>query len=196
MKNRLEELRKLRGIKQEDLATALEVSRQTVGSLENGRYNPSILLAFKIARYFQMSIEEIFIYEEESKSKHKLWYIGYIVSAILVPIILFTDFPKTADIGLLILMSIIFSISHTQLMHNRMMKNDIDYKVNVMDERNISIKEKSGNITNMITMVLLGIVTVIFISFDYFIPTIITGVIIAVQPIILIIVSNMIEKKM
>lgn len=67
MKNRLEELRKLRGIKQEDLATALEVSRQTVGSLENGRYNPSIMLAFKIARYFQMSIEEIFIYEEESK---------------------------------------------------------------------------------------------------------------------------------
>ena len=57
MKNRLEELRKLRGIKQEDLATALEVSRQTVGSLENGRYNPSILLAFKIARYFQMSID-------------------------------------------------------------------------------------------------------------------------------------------
>lgn len=69
VKNRLEELRKLRGIKQEDLATALEVSRQTVGSLENGRYNPSILLAFKIARYFQMSIEEIFIYEEESKSE-------------------------------------------------------------------------------------------------------------------------------
>ena len=67
MKNRLEELRKQRGIKQEDLATALEVSRQTVGSLENGRYNPSIMLAFKIAKYFQMSIEEIFIYEEESK---------------------------------------------------------------------------------------------------------------------------------
>ena len=67
MKNRLEELRKQRGIKQEDLATALEVSRQTIGSLENGRYNPSIILAFKIARYVQMSIEEIFIYEEESK---------------------------------------------------------------------------------------------------------------------------------
>lgn len=67
MKNRLEELRKQRGIKQEDLATALEVSRQTIGSLENGRYNPSIILAFKIERYFQMSIEEIFIYEEESK---------------------------------------------------------------------------------------------------------------------------------
>lgn len=67
MKNRLEEIRKARGIKQEDLAFALEVSRQTIGSLENGRYNPSIMLAFKIARYFGMSIEEIFIYEEETE---------------------------------------------------------------------------------------------------------------------------------
>lgn len=67
MKNRLEALRKARGIKQEELAVALEVSRQTIGSLENGRYNPSILLAFKIARYFDVSIEEVFIYEEESK---------------------------------------------------------------------------------------------------------------------------------
>ena len=65
MKNRLEELRKARGVKQEELAVALEVSRQTIGSFENGRYNPSILLAFKIARYFGMSIEEIFIYEED-----------------------------------------------------------------------------------------------------------------------------------
>lgn len=65
MKNRLEEIRKERGIRQEELANILEVSRQTIGSLENGRYNPSITLAFKIARYFEMSIEDIFIYEEE-----------------------------------------------------------------------------------------------------------------------------------
>lgn len=64
MKNRLEEIRKQKGIKQEELAAILEVSRQTIGSLENGRYNPSITLAFKIARYFNLSIEEIFIYEE------------------------------------------------------------------------------------------------------------------------------------
>lgn len=67
MKNKLEELRKERGIKQEELAAILEVSRQTIGSLENGRYNPSILLAFKIAKFFGLSIEEIFIYEEEAK---------------------------------------------------------------------------------------------------------------------------------
>jgi len=67
MENKLEEIRKARGIKQEDLAAALEVSRQTIGSLENGRYNPSILLAFKIARYFEMRIEDIFIYPEDQK---------------------------------------------------------------------------------------------------------------------------------
>lgn len=67
MKNLLEEIRRRNGIKQEELAAALKVSRQTIGSLENGRYNPSITLAFKIARYFKMSIEEIFIYEEEEQ---------------------------------------------------------------------------------------------------------------------------------
>lgn len=66
MKNRLEELRKERGVRQEELAAALEVSRQTIGSLENGRYNPSILLAFKIAKYFGLRIEDIFIYEENT----------------------------------------------------------------------------------------------------------------------------------
>lgn len=69
MKNRLEEIRKQQGIRQEKLATDLEVSRQTIGSLENGRYNPSIILAFKIARYFGMSIEEIFIYEEDQENE-------------------------------------------------------------------------------------------------------------------------------
>ena len=64
MQNRLEEIRKEKGITQEELANALEVSRQTVGSLENGRYNPSIILAFKIAKFFEVSIEEVFIYEE------------------------------------------------------------------------------------------------------------------------------------
>ena len=67
MLNRLEEIRKQRGMTQEELAGHLEVSRQTVNSLENGRYNPSILLAFKVSRLFDMAIEDIFLYEEEEK---------------------------------------------------------------------------------------------------------------------------------
>ena len=78
MKNRLEEIRKLKGIKQEELASVLGVSRQTIGSLENGRYNPSIILAFKIARYFDLTIEDIFIYEEEDyEEKFGIFNGGY-----------------------------------------------------------------------------------------------------------------------
>ena len=66
VRNRLEEIRKNRNITQEELSAALEVSRQTIGSLENGRYNPSIILAIKIARYFNMGVEEIFIYEGDA----------------------------------------------------------------------------------------------------------------------------------
>ena len=65
MKNRIEAIRKERGILQDEMARAMGVSRQTISSLENGRYNPSILLAYKIARYFGMTIEEVFIFEEE-----------------------------------------------------------------------------------------------------------------------------------
>lgn len=64
MKNRIEEIRKDKGIRQEDFARALRVSRQTISSLETGRYNPSIQLAYKIARYFDLTIEEVFLFED------------------------------------------------------------------------------------------------------------------------------------
>jgi len=67
MKNCLEELRKQHNITQEEFASALKVSRQTVSSLENGRYNPSIILAIKIARFFSMTVEEIFFYEDNEQ---------------------------------------------------------------------------------------------------------------------------------
>ena len=65
MKNKIENIRKEQGILQDEMAKALGVSRQTISSLENGRYNPSITLAYKIAKYFEMTIEEVFIFEEE-----------------------------------------------------------------------------------------------------------------------------------
>ena len=65
MKNKIEEIRKERGIRQEDFAKSMGVSRQTISSLENGRYNPSITLAYKIAKYFGMTIEEVFVFEDE-----------------------------------------------------------------------------------------------------------------------------------
>ena len=65
MKNRIEQIRKERGIRQDEFAKLMGVSRQTISSLETGRYNPSIYLAYKIAKYFSKTIEEVFVFDEE-----------------------------------------------------------------------------------------------------------------------------------
>ena len=67
MKNRIEEIRRTRGIRQEEFAKAMGVSRQTISSLETGRYNPSIFLAYRIARYFDLTIEEVFLFDESEE---------------------------------------------------------------------------------------------------------------------------------
>lgn len=64
MENRLRELREKAGITQEDLAAHAGVSRQTIISLEKGKYNPSIILAYRLSRYFGLSIEEVFLLSE------------------------------------------------------------------------------------------------------------------------------------
>lgn len=71
MKNKVEELRRDMGLNQEEFAKALRVSRQTVSSIENGKYNPSLELAFAIADLFEKRIEEIFIYEGRKQDEEK-----------------------------------------------------------------------------------------------------------------------------
>ncbi|MBM3138424.1 MAG: helix-turn-helix transcriptional regulator [Chloroflexi bacterium] len=67
MENKLEEFRVRMGLTQQDLADRVEVSRQTIISLEHGRYNPSILLAHRLAREFGVKIEDLFLFNEEEK---------------------------------------------------------------------------------------------------------------------------------
>ena len=71
LKNNLDKLRKLKGLTQEEFAKELKVSRQNVSAIENGKYNPSLDLAFDIALYFNKTIEEIFIYEKEENHEKK-----------------------------------------------------------------------------------------------------------------------------
>lgn len=128
--------------------------------------------------------------------KDRIWYVGYIVSLLILLLIFFADLPHFADLALAILFTSIFSVSRTNILHQKMLRTDEDYRINILDERNIAIKEKAGNITNMVTLVLLGFATVLFIALDDLIPAIVTGAIIAVQPVIIILISNSIEKKM
>ena len=71
LKNKLDRLRKLNGLTQEEFAKELRVSRQTISAIENGKYNPSLELAFEIALYFNKTIEEVFMYEKEEKHEKK-----------------------------------------------------------------------------------------------------------------------------
>ncbi len=118
------------------------------------------------------------------------------MAAAALAAIVFAHLPKAADLALAVLFSILFSVSHVQLLHDKMMQKDRDYQVNVMDERNIAIREKTGNIAYMILIGSLGLATVVFIGLDMFVPAIITGGIITVQPVIMIAVSTLLEKKM
>ena len=68
VRNRIQEMRKANKVTQSELADAVDVSRQTIISLENGRYNASLLLAHKIAKFFGKQIEEIFIFDEEEEN--------------------------------------------------------------------------------------------------------------------------------
>ncbi|SHK54274.1 helix-turn-helix transcriptional regulator [Desulforamulus aeronauticus] len=71
MENKVEELRKNKGLSQEEFAKKIRVSRQTVSSIETGKYNPSLELAFSIADFFDRSIEEIFIHERSGKNEEE-----------------------------------------------------------------------------------------------------------------------------
>ena len=71
LKNKVEQLRKERGLNQDDFAKLLRVSRQTISSIETGKYNPSLELAFAISDFFDKQIEEIFIYERSAKNEKR-----------------------------------------------------------------------------------------------------------------------------
>lgn len=130
------------------------------------------------------------------KNKRTVWYLGYVVAVVLVAVMFFTDLPEVADIALGMVVAVIFSVTHGQIMHQRMLEKEDGYRTEVMDERNIAIKEKTGNIGNMVNLLLMGCVTVIFIALDYRVPAIIMGVNIFIQALILIGISNSLEKKM
>ena len=121
---------------------------------------------------------------------------GYVVALGIVLLIVLTDFPNVVDIALCFTFAVVFAVSHVNLFQEKMLKTDKDYKINVMDERNIAIKEKAGNAANMINTLLLGAATMIFIAMNYIVPAVILGVVVLIQPVILLVVSQVIEKKM
>ena len=132
---------------------------------------------------------------KKATNKTKLWYLGYAVCAVILLLIAFADFPRMADIGLSCAFGAIFGVSYTQLWYDKQVKKDPDFEIEVEDERNVQIKYRAGYLTCGVTWLLISAATVAFIILDYTLPSIITGAILLLQPVILVVASNIIEKK-
>lgn len=130
------------------------------------------------------------------ENRKYFWYAGYGVCALIIALILFGGFSQPVDGALGILFALVFSYTHVQVLHRKMLCTDPEYKVQVMDERNIAIKEKAGNLVNMINMQLTGVMAVIFILMDQWLPAVIVGIFLLIQPILLILVSRKLEQSM
>lgn len=128
-------------------------------------------------------------------NQNLIWYLGLGIALGLLLLLFLTDFPKAVDAALGLAACVIMSVSYVQLSFHKWMQ-DGDFKREVMDERNILIKEKAGFVTNMAMMALLGCATVLFLALDYTVPAIVTCVTCACNPIIMILASNQIEKKL
>lgn len=132
---------------------------------------------------------------KKATNKSRLWYLGFVVCALILLLIALGDLPEMADVGLSVAFGAIFGLCWTQTWYNRQAKKDPDFEIEVEDERNVQIKYRAGYLTCGVDWFLLSAATVVLIILDYLVPAIITGVILLIQPAILIVASNIIEKK-
>lgn len=128
-------------------------------------------------------------------NKKMIYYLGYGVSVLIVCVVCIMDVSELFKGAGCALASIIFSISHVQLLHEKMLREDHDYRIAIKDERNITIKEKAGNLTNIVNIGLLGFIAIIFFMMNFIIPAIVVAAVVLINPFVMILISNKLEKK-
>ena len=90
----------------------------------------------------------------------------------------------------------VVGVCHTSLLHEKMLRTDPDYRVAVLDERNLALREKAGNIANATNLALMGVAAVVFLGLGYTVPALVVWGLITVNPLILIGISSLLEKRM
>lgn len=128
-------------------------------------------------------------------NKNKLWYLGYAACAAILLVIAFAGLPRAADIGLSCAFGAIFGLTYAQRWYDKQVRKSEDFAIETEDERNVQIKYRAGYLASGVDMFLFSAATVLFIILDYTVPAIVTGVMLALQPAILIVASSVIEKK-
>ena len=130
------------------------------------------------------------------KRNQKLWYLGYPAAAILAAAAVWGGVPEAVRLALGVAAAALVGVCHTSLLHEKMLRTDPDYRVAVLDERNLALKEKAGNIANAANLTLMGIAAVVFLGLGYTVPALVLWGLIAVNPLILIGISSLLEKRM
>lgn len=126
----------------------------------------------------------------------KPYYLGILFWVASVGLVLLADLPQALNVGLILAGSFTGASSVVMLVHQRMLQRDPGYRVEINDERNATIREKSAYISNIINIGLWGIVSAIFLSFDYYTPAIITAVILFLQPLFMAISMAYYERRL
>lgn len=128
------------------------------------------------------------------KSK-KIWYGGCFIGILSLLAVFLFDLNETLNIVLIQVFAISFTISFVNIIHNKMLKEDLDYKINVNDERNEKIRDKVNATMLGILMVLMGLIAVVSISIKAYLPAILLGLSVFISPLIMFFISRYYESR-
>ncbi|MBC7087862.1 MAG: DUF2178 domain-containing protein [Tissierellales bacterium] len=126
---------------------------------------------------------------------NKIWYLGYLISLVLLIVIFTLDLNRSTQTAVTILFSFVLAITHVNIIHNKMIAKDMEYNILSKDERNEMIRDKVNAMNSVVLISFIGIITVVFIVYEWYIPAIITGSMIILDPIIMIFISRFYEKR-
>ncbi len=126
---------------------------------------------------------------------NKIWYLGYLISLVLLIVIFTLDLNRSTQTAVTILFSFVLAITHVNIIHNKMIAKDKEYNILSKDERNEMIRDKVNAMNSVVLISFIGIITVVFIVYEWYIPAIITGSMIIMDPIIMIFISRFYEKR-
>lgn len=126
---------------------------------------------------------------------NKIWYLGYLISLVLLIVIFTLDLNRSTQTAVTILFSFVLAITHVNVIHNKMIAKDKEYNILSKDERNEMIRDKVNAMNSVVLISFIGIITVVFIVYEWYVPAIITGSMIVIDPIIMIFISRFYEKR-
>ncbi|MDY3006483.1 DUF2178 domain-containing protein [Anaerococcus sp. AGMB00486] len=126
---------------------------------------------------------------------NKIWYLGCLIGILSLLVVFLLDLNKTLEIILTQVFAISFTVSYVKIIHNKMLKEDLDYRISINDERNEKIRDKVNATMSAILMVLMGIIAIISMSIKAYLPAIFLGISVFISPLIMIFISRYYESR-